>query len=72
MFPEETFKLLSLNVAPNVVKTIHDLLELILVILRVLYLHECDCDILLIHWGAILHVHESKHPYYAVNRIEKT
>lgn len=51
-----------LNVAPIVVKTIHDLLELLLVILSVLYLHECD--IVVIHRGAVLHVHESKDPYY--------
>lgn len=70
MFPEEAFKLLPRNVAPIVAKTIHDLLELLLVILRVLYLHERDCDILLIHWGAVLYVHESKHPHYVVIHLE--
>lgn len=62
--------MLPRNVAPIVVKIIHDLLELLLVILRVLYLHECDCDILLIHRGAVLYVQEPKHPHYVAIRRE--
>lgn len=60
MFPEEAFKLLPLNVALTAVKTIHDLLESLPVFFRVLCLHECVCDVLLIHWSAILYIHESQ------------
>lgn len=64
MFPEEAFKLSPLNVAPIVVKTIHDLLELPPVIVRALYLHECDCNILPIHQGA-----SCRRPSYLLNLI---
>lgn len=56
MFPEEAFKLLPRIVAAIVVKTIHDLLELLLVILSVLYLYECDCDILLFQRSPNIHI----------------
>lgn len=72
MFPEEAFKVAASHCGSIVVKIIHDLLELLLVILSELYLHECDCDILLIHRGvqtSTLCCDSSRGPDYLPNLI---